>query len=169
MAKTNRTTTQALDARIIAGIQKDLQTVSSLPLAGTSYTPTSLTALVQSRIDAATKVATARAAWLDAVAAYDTLDTTVVVVVHDLKQFVMGMFGRTAVQLADFGFSPPKTATQTPEQKVAAVAKRAATRAARGTKGPKAKLAITGETAKAAAQASQPTGAPAATPGAVAR
>jgi hypothetical protein len=149
MTKKNRLTTQAADGRIIAGIKKDLQTVSSLPLGGDTYTPTSLVAFIQSRIDAANAVAIAKANWLSAVATYEALDTKGTVVVHDLKQYVMGAFGKTSPQLADFGFSAPKTATQTPEEKAAAVVKRAATRKARGTMGPKAKLAVTGETAAA--------------------
>ena len=157
MAKTNRATTQALDGQIILGIKKALQTVTSLPLGGDTYTPKSLTAFLQSRIDGANAVAVAKANWLNAATAYDALNTTATLVVRGLRQYVMNTFGKTAPQLADFGFVPPKTATQTPEQKAAAVAKRAATRKARGTVGPKAKLKVTGVTAAAAAAATQTT------------
>jgi hypothetical protein len=54
-------------------------------------------------------------------------------------------FGNRPDILADFGLSPRKApAPLTAEQKAAAVAKRAATRAARGTKGPRQKAAIKG-------------------------
>jgi hypothetical protein len=116
----------------------------NLLLGASAYTPASLTALVQSRIDAANAVATAKAAWQHAAATYTAVNTQVSVVVHDLKQFVIGAFGTTSPKLADFGFVPRTVTPLTVEQKAAAAAKRAATRKARGTTGPKAKLAITG-------------------------
>ena len=54
--KKNRTITQGTDQQVIDGIKKDLQTMSSLSLGGTTYTPTTLEALIQSRIDAANGV-----------------------------------------------------------------------------------------------------------------
>jgi hypothetical protein len=144
-AKSNRATRQAKDGQVILGINKDLQTLSQIPLAGQTFTPMSLVALIQSRIDAANKVAMAKANWQDAVKAYRAINTNVTAVVHGLYTYVLNAFGMTSPQLADFGFTPPKRATQTPEEKAAAVAKRAATRKARGTKGPKAKKAITGQ------------------------
>ena len=106
--------------------------------------PASLTTFIQSRIDAANEVVTAKAAWQSAAKAYIALNAQANVVVHDLKQFVIGLFGADSSKLPDFGFTPRKKAVLTPDQKVAAAAKRAATRKARGTVGPKAKLAIKG-------------------------
>jgi hypothetical protein len=155
MATRNRAATQAADARAIAGIQKDLTNVSSLPLAGATYTMASLIQLVQSRIDAVNAVLAAKAKYAEAVGTMQALDTKVDPVMRGLRQYVVNAYGETAPQLADFGFAPTKRATQTPEQKATAVAKRAATRAARGTKGPKAKKAVTGETVKVAALQAQ--------------
>lgn len=149
--KPNRTTQQALDGQVIVGVTKDLQNVSSLPLDGDMYTPTSLVALVQSRIDAGNKVAAAKAAWIDATKQYEAINIKTTGVISGLKSYVMNLFGRTSPKLADFGFAPRKVATLTTAEKVAAVDKRAATRAARGTKGPVARLAVTGETALIAA------------------
>lgn len=140
----SRTNTQGKDTQILQGIAKDLQTMSSLFLGGETYTPQSLTTLIQSRIDAANEATTAKAAWQAAGKAYKALSTKVSVVEHDLKQLVIGAFGATSSKLADFGFTPRKKAVLTPEQKVAAAAKRAATRKARGTMGPKAKLGVKG-------------------------
>jgi hypothetical protein len=169
ITKTNRATRQAKDGQVILGINKDLQTLSQIPLAGQMFTPMSLVALIQSRIDAANKVATAKAAWQDAVKAYRAINTNVTAVVHGLYSYVLNAFGATSPQLADFGFTPPKRATQTPEEKAAAVAKRAATRKARGTKGPKAKKAITGQSVMIAQLiANQKPADPAATPAAAA-
>jgi hypothetical protein len=143
-ATKNRATTQAHDAQVIVGIQKDLKATSSLPLAGTTYTPATLMQLVQSRIDLANSVANARAAWLDTVAKYKALDAQVTLVVHGLRQYVVNAFGASSPVLADFGFTPLKKATLTPEQKVARAKKAAATRAARGTMGKVAKKAVKG-------------------------
>ncbi len=162
----NRETTLAHDGQVILGIKKDLQNVTSMPIGGEAYTPASLEAFIQSRIDAANKVATTKAAWLDAVKEYDALDPKVTAVVSGLKVYVLNAFGKASPLLADFGFAAPKVTVMTPERKAQAVAKRAATRAARGTQGPVAKLAVTGETVKlaalqaAAAQNAPPTAAP---------
>jgi hypothetical protein len=176
MATNTRASQQGKDQEVIQGVQKDLSTVASLPLAGTTYTPASFTALVQSRIDAGNQVVTTKAAWLNAVKTYETIDTQATVAVHDLKQYVIGSFGATSSKLADFGFTPRKVVVLTPAQKAAAALKRAATRKARNTMGPKAKLKVTGATAPAptaapagnaavpAAGNGAPAGAPAAAP-----
>ncbi len=140
----NRTSTQGKDQQVIVGIKTDLQTMSSLPLGGATYTPSSLSAFIQSRIDAANAVITAKANWLSAAKTYEAIDTQVTVVVRELRNLVIGAFGAASPKLGDFGFAPTKRKVQTPEQKAAAALKRAATRKARGTLGPKAKLAIKG-------------------------
>jgi hypothetical protein len=170
MKKPNRTTQQARDGQVIVGVKKDLQNVTTLSLDGVTYTPTSLTALIQSRIDAINEVAIAKAKHADAIATFKALDTQVTGAVTGLKQYVMNALGKTSPLLADFGFAPRKVTVRTPEEKAATVAKAKATRAARGTKGPVAKLAVTGETVKlaalqaAAAQNAGPAPAPTAAP-----
>src|ERR1700759_4838369 len=110
----NRIVTKAHDAQVIAGIKKDLQTVSSLALAGSTYTMTALEQLVQSRLDAATAVDNARAEWHHAVATYKALNTNVTQVVRALRQYVINAYGPDSPVLADFGFSPPARAALTP-------------------------------------------------------
>ena len=68
--KSNRTVTSGKDQLILAGISKDLSTTKSIPLGGTTYTPTTLSTFIQSRIDAANEVVTAKAAWQSAAKAY---------------------------------------------------------------------------------------------------
>jgi hypothetical protein len=160
MTTSNKTTTQAHDTVLIAGITKDLKTVSSMPLAGSTYTPVTLIALIQSRINSANAVETARANWLAAIAAYQGLNTQVHEVEIGLKSFVINLFGKTSPLLADFGWLPSKRATQTTADKAVAIAKRAATRKARGTMSPKQKAKITGTVE---APAAQPAAAPSAT------
>jgi hypothetical protein len=159
---TNKTTITARDSQVIAAIKKDLSTVSSMPLAGATYTPTTLTDLIQSRINAVNAVAAARANWLAAVATFETVSTQVHAVEAGLKTFVMNLFGKTSPLLADFGYTAPKVTVQTTEEKQAAVLKRAATRKARNTLSKKAKSKITGVVAPPA-QPAAPTE-PATTP-----
>jgi hypothetical protein len=166
MPTNTRTNTQGKDQQVITGIQKDLSTMSSLPLGGETFTPVTLMAFVQSRIDAANQVVVAKANWQNAAKIYATINTKATIVVHDLKQLVIGAFGATSSKLADFGFTPRKVVVLTPDQKVAAAAKRAATRKARGTLGPKAKLAVTGTVAPTAPATTAKPAAPAAVPAA---
>jgi hypothetical protein len=162
---TNRPTQQAMDAKVILGIQKDLQNAPTLALAGTTFTPTSLIQLVQSRIDGANAIAAANAAFHAKVAAFEVLNAQVTKVLRGLRQLVINTFGEDSTVLADFGFTAPKKVVLTPEQKVAKAAKAKATREARGTKGPKAKLSIKGTVdTTAPATPAEPTAPAAATP-----
>jgi len=136
--------------------------MTTLPLGGTSYSPTSLVAFIQSHIDAANAVVTAKANWDSAIKTYQGVDKQAQVVLHDLKALVISAFGATSQQLSDFGFTPRKVTVLTPEQKAAAATKRAATRKARGTLGPKAKLKVTGTTAAASTASTAAAPAPAA-------
>jgi hypothetical protein len=147
MTTTNRSSTQGKDQQVIVGIKQDLQSMSSIPLGATTYTPTSLVALVQSRIDAGNAVVTAKANWQGAVKTYDAINTQVTLIERELRNLVIATFGPTSPKLADFGFAPPKKAELTADEKAAAVAKRAATRKARGTMGKKQKLEIKGTVA----------------------
>jgi hypothetical protein len=163
MVTVNRTKTQARDAQVIAGIQKHLPNVSSLALLGTTYTPADLVKLVQSRIDSANGAATTKANWHSTVVADRTLNTNLTPVLRALRQYVINVFGETSPILADFGFSPPKKATRTPEEKAAAAAKAKATRGLRHTMGKTQKKAIKAA-APTAAPATAPSPAPVPTP-----
>jgi hypothetical protein len=162
MSETNRSITVANDTQVLVGIKKDLSTVSSLSLAGSTYTPVTLEQLIQSRIDLANTIAQARAHWLDVTATYGALNTKVTQVVRGLRQYVINAYGEQSPLLADFGFAPPKQATLTPEQKVARAAKAAATRKARGTMGKVAKQKVKGTVPVTVAAPTAPVPAPAA-------
>jgi hypothetical protein len=145
MSSPNRTNTQAHDGQIIAGITKNLQNATTpLSLAGQSFTPASLIAFFQSRIDAANQVAAAKAQWVDLGKKYATLNITADLVARGLKQYVMNANGATSPVLADFGFTPSKRTPLSVEQQTQAIAKRKATRKARNTLGKKQKAAIKG-------------------------
>jgi hypothetical protein len=142
MTAINSNTAKALDAQVVAGIQKHLLTVPSLPLAGAAYTPADLVKLVQSRLDSAGTVASSNATWHSTVAAHGALNAKLTQVLRGLRQYVLNAFGETSPVLADFGFTPPKVATRTPEEKAAAAAKALATRRARHTMGKKQRLLL---------------------------
>jgi hypothetical protein len=77
MSSLNRTDTQAHDGQIITGITKNLQSAQTpLTLGGQSFTPASLIAFFQSRIDAANQIAAAKAQWIDLTTKYATRRST---------------------------------------------------------------------------------------------
>jgi hypothetical protein len=145
MTTVSRTTTQGKDQDVINGIEKELQSMTTMFLGGAIYTPDSLVALVQSRITLANAIATARAAWVNELAAYAALDRKVNVVLGDLRHLVMSAFGRETPKLASFGFPIPKVPSMTPEQRAIAARKAHATRKARKTMGKKQKALVKGE------------------------
>jgi hypothetical protein len=106
---TSKQNIQTRDQQILAGIQKDLQNVPSLLLGGTTYTPGSLVAFIQSRIDAVNAVDAARANWLGAVKTYKAINKEARPVVRDLRNFLLGAFGDGSSVLADFGFASKKS------------------------------------------------------------
>ena len=163
MTTVSRTTTQGKDQEVVNGIEKELQSMQTLYVGGASYTPQTLVAFVQSRIEQATLVLTTKAAWEKAISDYEVLDKRMNVTLVDLRGLVMAAFGRDTPKLASFGFLPPKPSTRTPEQRAKAALKGIATRKARKTMGRKQKALITGATA-AVPQTVQPE-TPTTTPG----
>ena len=144
MANINRATIQARDAQIIAGIEKHLQNTPTLPLGGSAYMPADLVKLLQSRIDSANTATSAKANWHATVVAERALNTKLSPILRGLRQHLFNVYGETSPILSDFGFSPPKRATRTPEEKAAAAAKAKATRKARHTMGKKQKKGVKG-------------------------
>jgi hypothetical protein len=156
MTTVSRVTTQGKDQEVVNGIEKELQSMPTLFVGGASYTPQALVAFVQTRTEQASAILAARAAWEKAVSDYDALDKRMNVVLADLRNLVMGAFGRDTPKLASFGFLPPKPSTRTPEQRAKAALKGAATRRARKTMGKKQKAQITVSTTAAPAPAAPP-------------
>jgi hypothetical protein len=129
----------------MAGIQKDLSSVTTITLEGVDYTPTTLMALLQSAIDLGDATVTGRAAWLLAVQKEQAKQALVLGVLASLKAYVNLKFGSGAVDTqADFGFSPKKTVVKTAATKAEAATKAVATRQARHTMGSQQKKAVHG-------------------------
>jgi hypothetical protein len=116
-----------------------------LTLDGQSFTAQTLVQTLQSLGDALSMVDTAKANWKDALKNLADVKAKVRPILGAYRSWVVATYGNAPAMLADFGITPPKARTPlTAEQKVAAVAKRDATRAARHTLGPKQKKDIKG-------------------------
>jgi hypothetical protein len=161
--KTDRTTRQVADQKLIDGLNKHSSTLSSLVIGGQSYTTAAIIGLLQGRIATATSVTNVHATWQAAVQADLDERTKTKQFASGLRQALQVAFAGSIDSLADFGLKARKPRTPlTPEQKAAAVKKADATRQARHTMGPKQKAAIKG-TVPATEPATQPA-APAPTP-----
>jgi len=129
---------------LIAGTQKHFPN-GSFTLGSTAFTTASLVQLLQSLADAMTAANSAQASAKDALAAEEGAQAKVGPFVQAYERFVLAAFSNANQTLADFSLTPPKARTPlTIEQKAAAKAKAAATRAARGTTSKKKKLTVQG-------------------------
>jgi hypothetical protein len=144
MTTLSRTTTQGKDQHVVDGIQQELQSFGTMHLGAQAFTPQTLAAFVQQRIDLANAIATAKAAWDNAIAVYESADARTDLVLADLRNLVIGAFGRESPALASFGFVAPKRPVLTPEQRARAALKAKATRKARRTMGKKQKALVKG-------------------------
>jgi hypothetical protein len=142
--KKGKNTAADLAETLIAGIQKHLAN-AQLAFAGGTFTAAQVISELQELVDLRAAVNTARAATTAKVATEVAKTPALRAFMSAFVQVVLVQFGTQADVLADFGVPPKKVATPlTVEQKAAASAKRAATRAARGTKSAKAKKGIKG-------------------------
>ena len=144
MTVINRTTFQNRCRNAIAGVQKDLKSVTTITLEGVDYTPTTLVALLQSGIKVAMLLSPrgphgssrrrnrprgSSRSWASSRLSRPTSPSS---------------SARCGDTQAHFGFAPRKKAVKTAETKANAAAKARATRAARHTMGSEQKKAITG-------------------------
>ena len=137
----NKTTALALNTKVAEGVDKYFSKVKSLTVGGTTYTPKSLVAVLNAENDASSAVDSTRAQLENQVATHRTAKVNAAAVQSALKVYILGNYGKKAVQmLGDFGMSVPKaTGKRTVETKVQAVAQAKATRDARHTMGKKQK------------------------------
>ena len=162
----NKTTALALNKKIAEGVDKHFSKVKSLTVGGTTYTPKDLLAVLNAENDASSAVDSTRTQLVDQVATHRTAKVKAAAVRSALKVYILGTYGKKAVQmLGDFGMSAPKaTGKRTVETKVQAVAQAKATREARHTMGKKQKASIKGTVPTAATAQTPSSNAPAATP-----
>ena len=144
--KSNKPTIKAADAKMIAGIGKNLASMATVTLNGQPYTLAQLLAVYQADSAAIDATDTAHATWQQRVADEQATHAKTVLVTRALRSFLLGYYGEQAVAiLGDFGLTAPKSnATMSVATKALAAAKGNATRAARGTTGSVKKKAIVG-------------------------
>jgi hypothetical protein len=131
--------------QLVAGTKKHFSNASSLAFGGGTYTPAQVDASLQTLADLRTAVDDARAAIKAKIAEERAQAPSLRNLLFAYTTFVKATFGDSPDVLADFGLKPKKVPTPlTVDQKAAASAKRAATRAARHTMGSKQKQELKG-------------------------
>jgi predicted Fe-Mo cluster-binding NifX family protein len=167
----NKTTALALNNKISEGVDKYFSKVKSITVAGTTFTPKSLVAVLNAENDASKAVDSTRAQYEEQVVTHRAAKVSAKALRSALKAYILATYGKKAVQmLGDFGMSVPKaTGKRTVETKVQAVAQAKATRDARHTMGKNQKKLIKGVVPSTATAAATPSSsAPVATPAQVA-
>ncbi|HEY3816725.1 MAG TPA: hypothetical protein VGL81_06120 [Polyangiaceae bacterium] len=144
--KKNKPAIKAANAKMIAGIAKNLATTGQVMLAGELHTPAQLSAVYTADSAAIDATDTAHATWLQQVADEQVTHAKTAAVTRAFRSYVLGFYGEQAVAiLSDFGLAAPKSnATTDVATKALAAAKGKATRAARGTTGSVKRKAVTG-------------------------
>ena len=136
---------QAADQKLVDGLTKHASIIASLYVGGTSLTNAAIVSKLQALIAAVNATNTARASLHALVLAEEQLRTSSAQFVADVRQTILAMFSTQTDVLADFGLAPRKKPVVTPQVKVAAAAKAAATRKARGTKSKKQLAEVSGD------------------------
>jgi hypothetical protein len=134
----------ASDSALLAGVKKHIATLSTVTVAGQSYTPTEVVATLQPLVDTGTAAATSKVTWQDSVKAAATAQAEAKAFVAQLRLAIYVLFGNSASILSDFGMVPRKVRTTDPLAQVVAAERRRATRKARGTMGKVEKASIKG-------------------------
>jgi hypothetical protein len=144
----NKNTAMALDKKAMEGVDKYFAKTRTLNVAGKTYSPAALKAVLQAEIDAISALDAGLAHVQQLVAEMRAARGKAAATRKDLKAHVLGNYGAAALQmLGEFGMEAPKsTGRKTVKAKADGVAKAQATREARHTMGKKQRLAITGET-----------------------
>lgn len=123
-----------------AGVTKHLANQAQVTFTGGTFTPAQITAKLQSLGALRAAVDAAKASMRARLAEERAETPSLRAFTGALGLYVKAVFGDSPEVLADFGLVPMARASLTVEAKVAASAKRAATRKARATLGPKQKL-----------------------------
>src|SRR5580658_1233743 len=106
----NKNTALALNQKAIQGVDKYFAKVKNLTVAGTSYTPAALKAVLQGEVEANEAIDTTRAQLKQEVATGRAARAKATGPREGLPSYHPGTYGAAAVQmLADFGMSPPKS------------------------------------------------------------
>jgi hypothetical protein len=137
-------TVVALAEKLIAGTSKHLANMPQIMFAGSSFTPSQITARLQELVNLRSDVDAAKASTQAKLAVERANMPALRIFMDAFVAFVKAVHGTEPDVLADFGLHPKARTPLTVEAKTAAVAKRNATRAARHTTGPKQKKSVKG-------------------------
>jgi hypothetical protein len=136
----------ALVGQLIAGTNKHLANLSEMKIAGSSYTPSQVTARLQAFATLREDVDAAKASTKAKLAAEKAETPAMRTFLSAYVPFVKAAFSTSPDVLADFGLQPKKARTPlTVEKKAAAAAKRKSTRAARHVMGTKQRKGVKGD------------------------
>jgi hypothetical protein len=122
---------QARVTNAIAGIQKNLSTVVSIPLAGVATSPATLLSLLQAYAPLVAALAAAHTQLSAAVLAEHAQRTKVLSALSALFAYATSLYGSDPEKLGDFGFTPKKPRVESAATRAEAAAKAKATRAAK--------------------------------------
>jgi hypothetical protein len=138
---------QAVDTTklLIVGATKHLPVGTTVSFDGGSYTPDQVTQKLQALVDLRSEVDAARAVVRAKLALEAAQAPALTAFSRQFRAYVKATSLNSPSVLADYGIFPRSPAPQTVEEKAAAVAKRAATRAARHTMGSRQKLEVKGD------------------------
>jgi hypothetical protein len=135
MSKRNnlsKTITLEHNQKAIEGVDKYIATAKTVVIAGTSYTPAALKAVLQAEIDGNNAAAEARSQYKQQVVAARVARSKGRAARMGLKAWVFTNHGADAVQVYEaFGFSAPQAPQRTVQAKADASAKGTATRKAK--------------------------------------
>jgi len=154
----------AADQLLAAGLSKHAATIPPIFIAGAAVPLKDIITTLQTRVQMAKNVPSAKATWLAAVEADNDERAKSQTLVSALKQSLLVFFSGQVDTLADFGLTGRKTPVVSPETRVAAAAKAKATRQARHTMGKKQKAKIKGTVPTTAPATTPPATPPAAAP-----
>jgi hypothetical protein len=136
--------TVALAKQLIAGTEKRLANTTQVAFMGSSFTPAQITSSLQAIVNLRSDVDAANATAKEKLADEATQLPALRAFMSAFVSYVKVAFGTSPAALADFGVTPKARVPLTVEEKAAAAAKRAATRAARHTMGSTQKKGIKG-------------------------
>ena len=141
----NKSQTVTAATHLIAGVNKHLTSTTPIVILGSPSTPAEITTKLQSIVNLRSDVETAKAATKAKLATEAASMPSLLAFMSAFETYVKAAYGASPDVLADYGIHPKPRAPLTVEQKAAAAAKRAATRAARHTMGTKQKAAVKGD------------------------
>jgi hypothetical protein len=130
MATLNNTARKQQNQAVIAAVQKNLASATSLVLDGTPTTPAAIEAVLQDDIDATSAAATAKAAWLVAAKTEAAKAAAAESMRRLVQAYAVTTYGNTDAVRSEWGMPPLKATTRTAATKAASAAKAKATRAA---------------------------------------